>query len=174
MVFDLSEARTVLVRTPAVLAALLRGLGQPWTACNEGADTWSPFDVVGHLIHGEETDWLPRLRILLEHGERRPFDPFDRFAMLEKSKDKTLEQLLDRFAALRRESLAALDALAVRPDQLGLTGRHPVLGVVTLGELLSTWVVHDLGHVAQVTRVMAKRYRDDVGPWRQYLPVLDR
>jgi hypothetical protein len=174
MTFDLADARAVLSRTPRTLDALLRGLPGAWLACDEGADTWSPFDVVGHLLHGEETDWLPRLAILLEHGEARPFEPFDRFAMLEKSRGKTMAEILDRFAALRRQGLDRLDALALRPEQLGRTGRHPELGVVTLGELLATWVVHDLGHIAQVTRVMAKRYRDDVGPWRAYLPVLDR
>jgi hypothetical protein len=169
--FSLAEAIAVLTRTPATLDALLRGLPNVWLRCNEGKDTWSAFDIVGHLIVGERTDWMPRVRILLENGEARPFDPFDRFAQL-REKDKPLERLLDDFARLRKESLAALQALNLQPEDLKRRGRHPELGVVTLSELLATWTVHDLTHVHQLSRVMAERYRAAVGPWSAYLGVL--
>ena len=134
--------------------------------------TWNAFDIVGHLISGERTDWMPRVGIMLENGEARPFDPFDRFAQLKESQDKSLEQLLDDFARLRRENLAALQALNLQHEDLTRRGRHPALGVVTLSELLATWAVHDLTHVHQLSRVMAHQYRDTVGPWRAYLGVL--
>ncbi len=139
---------------------------------NEGKDTWSPFDIVGHLIVGERTDWMPRARIILQHGEARPFDPFDRFAQAKESQGKSLEQLLDEFARLRRENLAALQALNLQPEDLARRGTHPELGVVTLSELLATWAVHDLTHLHQLSRVMAHQYRDAVGPWSAYLGVL--
>jgi DinB superfamily len=170
--FSLAETIVVLTRTPATLNALLRGLPNIWVSCNEGKDTWSAFDIVGHLIFGERTDWMPRVRILLEHGEERPFDPFDRFAQFNESQDKSLEQLLDDFASLRRENLAALQALNLQRTTLARRGRHPALGVVTLSELLATWAVHDLTHVHQLSRVMAHQYRDAVGPWSAYLGVL--
>jgi hypothetical protein len=169
--FDLAEAIAVLGRTPATLNALLRGLPDVWVRGNEGKDTWSAFDIVGHLIVGERTDWMPRARIILQKGEARPFDPFDRFAQL-KDQDKSLEQLLDEFARLRRENLAALQALNLQPEDLTRRGRHPALGVVTLSELLATWAVHDLTHVHQLSRVMAHQYREAVGPWSAYLGVL--
>ena len=172
MPFDLAEARAVLARTPAVLDAWLRGLPEAWTTADEGPETWSAFDVVGHLIHGERTDWLPRARIVLAHGEARPFDPYDRFAQERESAGKTLGDLLDEFAALRAANLEALDALALTGADLARRGTHPGLGTVTLGELLAAWVVHDLGHVAQVARVMAKRYGTAIGPWAAYLPVV--
>jgi DinB family protein len=170
--FSLAEAVAVLTRTPATLDALLRGLPDLWVRCNEGKETWSAFDIVGHLICGERTDWMPRVRIILENGEARAFDPFDRLAQSRESQDKTLEQLLDEFARLRSENLAALQTLNLRPEDLTRRGRHPALGVVTMSELLATWAVHDLTHVHQLSRVMAHRYRDAVGPWSAYLGVL--
>ncbi|HKH98317.1 MAG TPA: DinB family protein [Candidatus Sulfotelmatobacter sp.] len=175
--FDLSEAIAVLSRTPATLNALLRGLPDTWVLRNEGrgslgADTWSAFDIVGHLIVGERTDWMPRLRIILENGEAKPFDPFDRFAQSRESQGKSLEQLLDEFARLRKENLVALEALNLKPGDLARRGRHPALGVVTLSELLATWAVHDLNHLHQLARVMAHQYRDAVGPWSAYLGVM--
>jgi hypothetical protein len=173
MEFDLERTIEILRRTPGTLRAWLAGLSEEWIRSDEGPDTWSPFDVVGHLIHGEETDWIPRLRIMLEHGEAIPFTPFDRFAMFEKSKGKTLGELLDTFARRREESLTFL-SLNLRPEQLGLRGTHPTLGRVTVRQLLATWAVHDLGHLAQIARTLAKAYADQVGPWGEYLPVLRR
>jgi hypothetical protein len=170
--FSLAEATAVLTRTPATLNALLRGLPNIWVHRNEGNDTWSAFDIVGHLIFAERTDWMPRARIILENGEARPFDPFDRFAQVKESQGKSLERLLDDFARLRRENLAALQALNLQPEDLKRRGKHPALGVVTLSELLATWTVHDLTHVHQLSRVMAHQYRDEVGPWSSYLGVL--
>ena len=174
MEFELHQARQILSRTPATLNSLLRDLAPEWSASNEGSETWSPFDVVGHLIHGEKTDWIPRARIIIEQGEAGTFEPFDRFAMFENSKGKQLNDLLDEFARLRAESLAQLDELQITPELLARRGQHPELGVVTLSQLLSTWVVHDLNHIAQIVRVMAKQYGDAVGVWRQYLSVLTR
>ena len=174
MTFDVAEAVAVLEKTPAALRALLQGLPDNWTLCNEGPDTFSAFDNVGHLIHGERTDWIPRARIILAQGEDRTFEPYDRFAQQRESAGKTLNELLDEFAQLRSENLTALRDWQVSDEQLMLTGEHPALGTVTLQQLLATWVAHDLGHIAQTARVMAKRYRDEVGPWRAYLPVLDR
>lgn len=174
MEFDLQQAIAVLSRTPATLDALLRGLPNVWTTPNEGGESWSAYDIVGHLIHGERTDWIPRARVILQHGDSRPFEPFDRFAQFRDSKGKTLGALLDEFAAQRRGNLEILRGLRLGPRELGLRGVHPAFGVVTLEQLLATWVAHDLGHVAQIARVMAKQYADAVGPWRQYLPVLTR
>jgi len=175
--FNLDETAAVLSRTPATLDALLRGLPNVWARSNEGRthhgkDTWSPFDIVGHLIVGERTDWIPRARIILKHGEARPFDPFDRLAQIKESQGKSLEQLLDEFARLRKENLAALGALNLHPHDLTRHGMHPELGAVTLSELLATWAVHDLTHLHQISRVMAHQYRDAVGPWSAYLGVL--
>jgi len=170
--FNLAEAIAVLTRTPATLNALLRGLPDIWVRRNEGKDTWSAFDIVGHLIVGELTDWIPRVRIILESNEARAFDPFDRFAQAKESEDKSLEQLLDEFARLRGENLAALQALNLQPEDLRRRGRHPALGVVTLSELLATWAVHDLTHLHQLSRVMSHQYRTAVGPWSAYLGVL--
>ena len=174
--FNLTEAIAALSRTPATLNALLRGLPDIWVRGNEGRsdqgeDTWSAYVILGHLIVGERTDWMPRVRIILDKGETRPFDPFDRFAQKE-SQDKSLEQLLDDFARLRKENLAALQALNLKQNDLARRGTHPSLGVVTLSQLLATWVVHDLTHVHQLSRVMAHQYRDAVGPWKVYLGVL--
>jgi hypothetical protein len=170
--FSLAEATAVLTRTPATLNALLRELPNIWVHRNEGKDTWSAFDIVGHLIFGERTDWMPRVRIILENDEARPFDPFDRFAQVKESQGKSLKQLLDDFARLRKENLTALQALNLQPEDLKRRGKHPALGVVTLSELLATWTVHDLTHVHQRSRVMAHQYRDEVGPWSAYLGVL--
>ena len=177
MEFRVTEAIAVLARTPATVSALLRGLPDVWVRCNEGRskdgkDTWSALDILGHLIVGERTDWMPRVRILLENGEARTFDPFDRFAQLKESRDKSLEQLLDDFARLRKENLAALEALNLQPEDFTRRGRHPALGVVTLSELLATWAVHDLTHVHQLSRVMAYQYREAVGPWIKYIGVM--
>ncbi len=172
MKFDLEKSLTVLRRTPGVLRALLDRLPPEWTETNEGPETWSPYDVVGHLIHGERTDWIPRARIILEQGESRPFEPFDRFAMLRESRGKSLAELLATFAALREENLRALRSMRLTTEDLERRGRHPELGRVTLGQLLATWVAHDLGHLAQIARTMAKQYAEAVGPWAAYLPVL--
>ncbi|MGA1981889.1 MAG: DinB family protein [Acidobacteriaceae bacterium] len=170
--FNLADAVAVLARTPASLDALLRGLPDLWVLRNEGAETWSAFDVLGHLIAGERTDWMPRARIILEHGEARAFDRFDRFAQFKESEGKSFDQLLDEFARLRRENLAALGALNLQPVDFARRGMHPELGVVTLAELLATWTAHDLTHLHQLSRVMAHQYRGAVGPWSAYLGVL--
>ena len=175
--FSLTEAIAILIRTPATLDALLRGLPNTWAhsnegRTNEGKDTWSAFDIVGHLNSGERHDWMPRIRTILENGEARPFAPFDRFAQFKESQDKSMEQLLDEFVCLRRENLAALQALNLQPQDLARCGKPPALGVVTLSELLATWAVHDLTHLHQLSRVMAHQYRDAVGPWIAYLGVL--
>jgi len=170
--FSLDEATAVLSRTPAALDALLRGLSDLWVRGREGDDTWSPFDIVGHLIAGERTDWMPRVRIIMDGGESRPFDPFDRFAQSREPRDRSLGQLLDEFGRLRRANLAELEALKLRDGDLVRRGLHPSLGVVTLSELLATWTVHDLTHVHQLSRVMAYQYRSAVGPWSKYLGVL--
>ena len=172
MEFQLEQATNILRRTPDTLNSLLRGVPAEWTIGNEGGDTWSPYDILGHLIHGEETDWLPRAKIILRLGESRAFEPFDRFAQFEKSRGKSADELLDKFEALRTENLAALRQMNITPDQLEFRGTHPELGSVTLRELLATWAVHDLSHIAQATRVMCKQYSEAVGPWKQYLPIL--
>ncbi len=172
--FRLDEAIAVLKSTPAALRAILQDVPASWTTCNEGPDTFSAFDNVGHLIHGERTDWIPRARIILEQGANRRFEPYDRFAQQRESAGKTLEQLLDEFARLREQNLGTLHRWELSESRLELRGEHPELGAVTLRQLLATWVAHDLGHLAQIARVMAKRYRDDVGPWRVYLPILNR
>jgi hypothetical protein len=174
MDLELDRAVEVLERTPATLRALLSGLSDSWTHTSGEPDAWSPYVIVGHLIHADETDWIPRAEIILRHGESRPFEPFDRFAQLDRFHDQPLDRLLDLFAKLRREKLAELRAMKLGPAQLELRGRHPALGVVTLRQLITTWVVHDLGHIAQATRVMSKHYDDAVGPWKAYLPILTR
>ncbi len=174
MEFDLDKGLAVLTRTPATLRELLAGLPSPWTSANEGPDTWSPRDIVGHLIHGEATDWIPRVLIILSQGESQPFEPFDRFAQAELYAGWSLEELLDDFGKSRAAGLAALRGWHLSPEQLALRGRHPELGQVTLSQLLASWVVHDLGHIAQISRVMAKQYTAAVGPWKAYLPVLTR
>ena len=174
MEFNLADGIAILERTPATIRALLSGLESQWTDGDEGPDTWSPYIIVGHLNHGERTDWIPRARIILEQGANRRFTPFDRFAQFEESKGKSLAALLDEFDELRAQNLKILHEWSLTDEQLELEGEHPELGRVTLRQLLATWVGHDLGHIAQAARVMAKQYRDAVGPWRQYLPVMDR
>ena len=174
MHFQLSNAVPVLERTPATLDAMLRDLPADWTDADEGPETWSPWVVLGHLVHGERTDWMPRATMILAQQPGSTFEPYDRFAQFHESAGRTMAELLDQFAALRRANLDTLRALHLTEAQLELTGTHPAFGTVTLRQLLATWVAHDLGHIAQVSRVMAKQYRDAVGPWRQYLPVLDR
>lgn len=171
--FSLDEGTALLERTPALLDAWLRGLPACWLAAHEGGDSWSPFDIVGHLVHGELTDWMPRVRRLLEDGEARAFDPFDRFAQFRESDGKSLDQLLDEFAGLRATNLQDLRALQLTPADFDRTGRHPALGVVTLRQLLATWVAHDLDHVTQIARVVARQYSEEVGPWREYLRVIN-
>ena len=172
MHFSLPHAIEILSRTPATLNTLLAGLSEPWIKNNEGPETWSPYDVVGHLIHGEHTDWIPRLKIILELGESRPFDPFDRFAQFEVSKGKSLSELLETFATLRRQNLATMKQLHLTEEHFKLKGKHPDFGAVTVAQLLATWVVHDLDHISQIARVMAKQYVDEVGPWVSYLSIL--
>jgi hypothetical protein len=174
MEFSLHDGIAVLERTPRVLRELLASLPPAWTDANEGPDTWSPYVIVGHLNHGERTDWIPRARIILAQGENRRFTPYDRFAQFEESKGKSLATLLDEFAHLRADNLATLASWNLTEYHFALEGEHPAFGAVTLRQLLATWVAHDLGHIAQVARVMAKQYRDAVGPWREYLPVMDR
>jgi hypothetical protein len=168
----LEECFSVLTRTPGALDALLRGLPEAWTSATEGPGTWSPYDVVGHLIHAEKADWMPRLRIILEHGEARAFDPFDREAMLHNGQRKPLGDLLESFARLRRDNLEQVRALNLGPEQLELKGTHPGLGVVTLRQLLATWTAHDLAHILQISRTMAKRFKTEVGPWTEHLSVM--
>lgn len=172
MAFDLALSIDVLARTPATLQALLRGLGEPMVRGTEGPDTFSPFDVVGHLIDGEQTDWMVRARIILARGEDPRFEPYDRFRHKERNKDRSLQSLLDEFARLRASNLDQLRSWRLTSAQLDLTGIHPTFGRVTLRQLLAAWVVHDLGHVAQIARVMAKQNTDAVGPWAKYEPVL--
>ena len=172
MDFDLATARPLLERTPRAVREMLRDLPAPWAELNEGPGTWTVFDVVGHLIHGEDADWIPRARRILDHGTTQPFDPFDRDAQFEASRGKTLNQLLDEFDTARARSLAELDALQLTPDLLARQGVHPAFGTVTLGQLLATWVTHDLDHIVQISRVLAKGYTEAVGPWRAYLRVV--
>lgn len=172
MEFELIEGMAVLERTPATLRAMLGGLPPAWTDATEGPDTWSPYVVVGHLIHGERTDWIPRAQIILAQGASRRFTPYDRFAQFRESQGKTLAQLLDEFAELRAANVAMLRGWQLTGAQLALEGEHPEFGAVTLGQLLATWVAHDLGHIVQVARVMAKQYRGAIGPWRAYLSVM--
>jgi DinB superfamily len=172
MEHNLSNTISLLTRTPAALNALLRDLPEAWTFSNEGENTWSAFDVVGHLIHGERTDWMPRARMILQFGETKPFEPFDRWGQERESEGKSLAQLLDEFARLRSEGLRELRAMNLRQEDLQRRGRHPALGIVTLSQLLATWAAHDLTHLHQISRVMAHQYRDAVGPWSAFLGVL--
>jgi len=170
--FDLNEARFVLLRTPRVLDAWLRGLPDAWLDITEGGATWSPRIVVGHLIVGEESDWISRVRQILGPRAGDPFAPFDRFAQFQRPR-RSIEEMLDEFAILRARSLAALEALALGPPELERRGVHPEFGPVSLRQHLATWVAHDLSHLAQIARVMARRYQEDVGPWRAYLRILN-
>jgi hypothetical protein len=172
MSFDLPRALEVLSRTPSVLESLLDGLSDQWLDASEGPDTFTPRDVVGHLIHGEETDWVPRIRLILEKGEAEPFVPFDRFGFREKIRGRAIDDLLRELRNLRSENLDYLRGLGLVSPDFDRKGRHPALGQVTLGQLLASWVVHDLGHVRQVVRVLARQYDEAVGPWKEYLTVL--
>lgn len=172
MRFNLDHATDILSRTPAALKSMLGDLPAEWVSGNEGDQTWSPFDVLGHLIHGERTDWIPRAKVILQSGESMAFEPFDRFAQFEEGKGKSLGELLSTFAELRADNIRALNELNIMAEDLAKRGRHPELGVVTLEELLATWVVHDLDHIVQITRTMAKQYKETVGSWVAYLSVL--
>ncbi|HEV2468755.1 MAG TPA: DinB family protein [Candidatus Sulfotelmatobacter sp.] len=169
---NLSETTALLSRTPATLNALLRDLPDVWTQQNEGGKSWSAFGVIGHLIHGERTDWMPRARRILEFGDSRAFEPFDRWAQERESHGKSLPQLLDQFSALRSQNLNELRAMNLQPQDLSKKGKHPALGPVTMSQLLATWAVHDLTHVHQISRIMAHQYRQAVGPWSEFLGVL--
>ncbi|MEO7520625.1 MAG: DinB family protein [Gemmatimonas sp.] len=174
MEFDSATGLEILERTPRTLRAMLGGLSPIWTSTNEGPDTWSPYDILGHLIHGERTDYITRAQIILAQAPDRTFEPYDRFAQFRESKGKPLAKLLDEFASLRAANLVTLRSWKLTDSQLSLEGVHPALGRVTLRQLLATWAAHDLSHIAQAARVMAKQYRDAVGPWREYLPIMDR
>jgi hypothetical protein len=180
MKFDLEHTIEVLSSTPATIEALLSNMSSAWTSSELTSDSqpqspdreWSAYDVVGHLIHGEETDWIPRARIILEQGEDRTFVPFDRFAQFENSKGKSLGDLLEEFAQLRQDNVDRLRNWNLTEEQFDLEGMHPELGRVTLRQLLATWVVHDLDHIRQIVTVVAKRYDSEVGPWKEYLSIL--
>ena len=171
MQLKLDEATRILAQTPNTLNQLLSDLPSSWIHANEGPDTWSPFNVLGHLIHGEGTDWIPRIRIILQHGESQTFEPFNRSTKFEE--ENTIGDLLNQFADLRKSNLAALEGFGITEDKLTLRGMHPELGSVTLSQLIATWVAHDLSHIAQTARVLCKQYTDEVGPWKQYLPIFD-
>jgi hypothetical protein len=171
--FILDEAIALLSRTPATIDAMLRGLPDRWTAANEGGETWSPFDVVGHLIHSEKANWMPRLRMILEHGEAREFEPLDRLAQFEASKGRSLASLLDEFADVRGTNIRGLESMRLTEADLDRRGRHPSFGTVTARQLLATWVAHDFDHLVQMSRVLARQYADAVGPWRAYLRIIN-
>lgn len=174
MDYHYEQAIDILRRTPQTLTALLRGLSEAWTTSTEGEKTWSAYNIVGHLLHGDETEWMERARIILEYGEQRPFDTFNRTAMFEKYQGYSLDQLLDAFAQIRASNLMALGQLDITPEKLALKGTHPSLGTVTLSQMLSTWVAHDLNHIGQIVEVMAHQYDEAVGPWKAYLSILTR
>lgn len=172
MQYNIKDAISILGRTPELLRTMLEGLPEEWLNNNEGEDTWSPYDVVGHLVHGERTDWIGRMNIILSDAEDKAFKPFDRFAQFEDSKGKTITMLLDEFAELREQNLNTLQEKGIREEDFARTGIHPAFGEVKLSQLLATWVVHDLSHIAQISRVMAKQYKEVVGPWQEYLSIL--
>lgn len=172
MKFDLEQALPLLERTPSVLEAQLKNLPEVWLYCNEGPETWSAFDILGHLIHGEKTDWIARLNIILSEEGNKTFAPFDRFAMFEESKGKSMDQLLSEFHLLRLHNIAVLKSKNLTTEDYDKEGIHSVFGKVTLSELLSCWVAHDLNHLAQINRVMAKQYKAEVGPWIEFLRIL--
>lgn len=172
MKYNVTQAIEILERSPKIIEALAKDLPSQWSEANEGPDTWSVYDVLGHLIHGETTDWITRMEIILVQGEDRNFPPFQRFAMFEESKGKTLNQLVEEFAAVRRNNIEILRAKNLSEAQLDLKGIHPKFGEVTLRQLLSTWVAHDMGHIAQMCRVIAKQYKEEAGPWVEYLRIL--
>lgn len=174
MEFSIDRTIAVLANTPRTLRAQLTNLGETWTHCNEGGETWSAFDIVGHLIHGEKTDWIPRAKIILSDSEEKRFEPYDRFAQFEASKGKTLEELLNEFESLRNANIDELKSWNLSDADFQKKGNHPDFGEVTLKQLLSTWMVHDVGHVAQINRVIAHQYKDEIGPWRAYLPIVGK
>jgi hypothetical protein len=173
MTFNIGKSIEILERTPVVLNTLLIGLNDEWVMNNEGPETFSPFDVIGHLIHGEKTDWVVRAKIILDSGTSKPFTPWDRFAQYEESRGKTLQQLLDEFGKARKNNLEWLRSFNFSEEDLDKKGMHPTLGVVSLRNLLSTWAVHDLTHIAQITRVMAKQYKEEIGPWAEFFRILN-
>lgn len=174
MKFELDKSIEILERTPAILDAYLSGLSEEWLRNNEGEDTWSPYNVVGHLISGEKTDWMLRIKTILSSSKNKLFEPFDRFSQLQENQDIPISDLLTQFSKLRAENIAELKSLGISADDVQLTGVHPHFGEVTLEQLIATWVVHDLGHIGQISRVMAKQYKQEVGPWMDYLGVLNR
>jgi uncharacterized damage-inducible protein DinB len=171
--YNTTKSLEILEQTPKTLNSFLGNLSDEWIHNNEGENTWSPYDIVGHLIHGEKTDWVPRLKIILSNSKNKTFAPFDRFAQFEASKDKTITQLLNEFATLRHKNLTIVKQLNLSKVQLQLKGTHPEFGEVNLSQLISTWVTHDLGHIAQISRVMAKQYKTEVGPWTAYISILN-
>ena len=173
MFFNIDESLEILERTPRVLTTLLQDLDEKWISNNEGADTWSPYDVIGHLIYGEKTDWIPRMMIILGESENKNFIPFDRFAQFEESRGKSIADLLDEFKTRRMENLIKLKAITFSEETLNQKGVHPEFGEVTLRQLLATWVVHDLAHICQVSRVMAKQYGQEIGPWKKYFSIFN-
>jgi hypothetical protein len=172
MKFDINKSIEILERTPSVIEAMLKGISKDWVINNEGGETWSPYDVVGHLINAEKTDWLPRMEVILSNNKDKIFPPFDRFAQFKESKGKSLQTLMQEFKTLRKKSIVKLRAQKLTPADLLKKGIHPAFGKVTLKQLLATWVVHDFTHITQITRVMAKQYKTEVGPWVEYLSVL--
>ncbi len=172
MKFSIHQSIEILERTPVVLQNLLEGLSAEWTSNNEGGKTWSAYDVIGHLIHGDKTDWLARAELILSENVEKKFQPFDRFAQFENSKGKTLKQLLDEFKEIRNANIKRLISLNITERNLEIIGVHPTFGEVTLSQLLSTWIVHDLDHISQIVRVMAKQYKNEVGPWIEFLKIL--
>ena len=173
MKFNVQTSIEILERTPTVISEFLSGLSTSWTEENEGPDTWSPYDIIGHLIHGEKTDWIPRMQIILSDGENKTFEPFDRFAQFQNSKGKKLGELLEEFTLLRQKNLAYLKSINLSEKHLAMKGMHPELGEVKLSELLASWVVHDLNHIAQISRVMAYQYGEEVGVWQAYMGILN-
>lgn len=172
MKFQIDKAIEVLQRTPSVIDSMLRDISDDWAKNNEGGDSWSPYDIVGHLVHGETTDWIARLEIILSEGGEKRFKPFDRFAQFSESRGKSLNQLIDEFKDIRQKNIATLRSKNLDETGMNKTAEHPAFGTVTLRQLLSTWVAHDLGHIAQIARVMAKQYKTEVGPWTEYMPIL--
>ena len=172
MNFSLSKSIEILERTPDVLITMLQNISPDWTSNNEGGETWSAYDIIGHLIHGEKTDWIPRMEIILSDKQDKKFELFDRFAQFEESKGKSLTQLLDEFKSLRQKNIEFLRSKKLTDKDLDVIGIHPAFGEITLSQLLSTWTVHDLNHIAQISRVMAKHFKPDVGPWVEYLRIL--
>lgn len=174
MTFNLDKSIEILERTPTTLQLLLKDLSDEWTLSNEGNDTFSPYDVLGHLIHGDKTDWIPRLEIILSDKDDKSFTPYDRFAQFEESKGKSMNQLLEEFKQIRQQNIVLLKSKNLKENDFTKTGIHSKFGTVTLSQLLATWTIHDLSHIAQITRVMCKQYKDEVGPWIEYMGILTR